>query len=157
MPGEYSFEIGVEWLGDRGAGTASPRSYGREHRVVAPGKPSIEASAARAFHGDASRWNPEEELIAALAQCHLLSYLYAATSAGVNVVGYADQTSGRLEVEPDGSGRIVEVVLRPVVTIAAGGDPEAAAALHSEAHRLCFVANSVSFPVSIEPETLVAQ
>jgi len=48
------------------------------------------------------------------------------------------------------------VVLRPVVTVA---EPEMAAAcaeLHERAHRDCFIASSVSFPVTHEPAVRVA-
>ena len=54
--------------------------------------------------------------------------------------------------EEDGGGRFRRVVLRPVVTIASGSDAERARALHHEAHRLCYIANSVNFPVEHEPE-----
>lgn len=150
MNPSHDFAVSVEWLGNRGEGTSGPRAFGREHRVTVPGKPALEASAARAFRGDADRWNPEEELVAALAQCHLLSYLFVATRAGVVVVDYRDEASGTLRVEPDGSGRMTEVVLRPVVTIEAG-DEALAHELHAEARRLCFIANSVAFPVRHEP------
>ena len=52
--------------------------------------------------------------------------------------------------EPDGSGRFTSVVLHPVVTVAAGSDVERARALHEEAHRLCYIARSVNFPVRHE-------
>jgi len=44
------------------------------------------------------------------------------------------------------------VVLRPRVRVADAKDVEAAAALHHDAHGACFVANSVNFPVRVEPE-----
>lgn len=154
MQNAHEFAVSVEWTGDRGSGTSGPRDFGRDHRVSAPGHPDLVGSAARPFHGDASRWNPEEMVIAALAQCHLLSYLYAATRAGVVVTGYHDDAQGTLRVEADGSGRLVDAVLRPRVRVAA--DPELAESLHAEAHRLCFIANSVAFPVRIEPSTELA-
>jgi organic hydroperoxide reductase OsmC/OhrA len=42
------------------------------------------------------------------------------------------------------------------VTLAPGTDVTRALALHEEAHRLCFIANSVNFPVSIEPRVELA-
>lgn len=36
------------------------------------------------------------------------------------------------------------------------GDAAQATALHEEAHRLCFIANSVNFRVAIEPTVIVA-
>ncbi|WP_395640836.1 OsmC family protein [Pseudolysinimonas sp.] len=150
MKADHRFLASLTWTGNRGAGTAEARTYGREHVVSVAGKPDIHGSAARVFHGDADRWNPEEMLIAALAQCHLLSYLYVAVRNGIVVEAYEDAAEGTLVTTPDGGGRFREVVLRPVVTISAG-DPELAAALHAEANRLCFIASSVAFPVRHEP------
>jgi organic hydroperoxide reductase OsmC/OhrA len=50
-------------------------------------------------------------------------------------------------------GRFVRVTLHPRVTIA-NGDAELARTLHHDAHRLCFIANSVNFPVACEPVIL---
>jgi organic hydroperoxide reductase OsmC/OhrA len=46
-------------------------------------------------------------------------------------------------------------VLHPRVTISAGSDAEKARALHTRAHSICFIANSVNFEVRNEPEILV--
>lgn len=150
----HSFTVSVEWQGNCGTGTSGYKDFSRALEVRAEGKHAIQASAARAFHGDAERWNPEEQLVAALSQCHLLSYLHVATRAGVVVQSYTDAATGTLQTHPDGSGAIVEVVLRPVVTISSG-DPRVAQQLHAEANRLCFIANSVNFPVRHEPQVLV--
>ncbi len=154
MNTEHSFAVSVEWQGNRGTGTSGYKDFSRAVELRAEGKHAILASAATTFHGDADRWNPEEELIAALAQCHLLSYLHVATQAGVIIESYTDAATGTLQTNPDGSGALVEVVLHPVVTISAG-DPATALALHSEANRLCFIANSVNFPVRHEPQILL--
>ena len=108
------------------------------------------------FRGDATRFNPEEFLLAALSQCHLLSYLHACVMAGVVVVGYSDEATARMITTPDGSGHFAEVTLHPVVTIAAGSDQQAAAKAHEAAHSMCFIANSVNFPVHHEPVIKVA-
>jgi organic hydroperoxide reductase OsmC/OhrA len=153
MDADHLFLASLTWTGNRGTGTSATRAYGRDHVVSVAGKPDIHGSAARVFHGDVDRWNPEEMLLAALAQCHLLSYLYVAVQNGIVVESYEDAAEGTLVTTPDGGGRLREVVLRPVVTISAG-DPEAAAALHAEANRLCFIASSVNFPVRHEPTVL---
>lgn len=150
MDADHRFAAALTWTGNRGAGTAGYRAYGRDHVVSIAGKPDILGSAARVFHGDVDRWNPEEMLIAALAQCHLLSYLYVAVANGIIVEGYDDTAEGVLVTTPDGAGRFREVVLRPVVTISAG-DPEVARRIHADANRLCFIASSVAFPVRHEP------
>lgn len=149
MDADHRFAAFLTWTGDRGAGTSSSRAFGREHVVSAAGKPDILGSAARAFHGDLERWNPEELLIAALAQCHMLSLFYVATTRGVVITSYSDEAVGTLRTSPDASGRFTEVVLTPRVTYAT--PPADEGALHAEAHRVCFIANSVNFPVRVEP------
>jgi len=154
MQRDHHFAVAVEWTGNRGTGTSDYRAYGRETVVAATGKLSIDGSAARVFHGNADRWNPEELLIAALSECHLLSYLHVAASHGVVVVDYADDATGTMQQTDDGGGHFTSVTLRPRVTISAG-DPELARELHSKASELCFIANSVNFPVLHEPEVTV--
>lgn len=149
MQNGHSFAVSIEWTGNRGTGTSGFRAYGRDTLLTAEGKPPIEGSAARAFHGDAGRWNPEETLIAALVECHLLSYLYLAAKHGIVVETYTDDASGTIVTEGEG-GRFTEVVLRPRVAISSG-DPGLAQTLHDEAERICFIAQSVNFPVLHEP------
>ncbi|WP_309708448.1 OsmC family protein [Pseudolysinimonas sp.] len=153
MDADHRFVASLAWTGNRGSGTAGYREYGREHVVSVAGKPDILGSAARVFHGDVDRWNPEEMLIAALAQCHLLSYLYVAVANGIVVESYRDEAEGTLVTMPDGGGRFRDVTLRPTVTISAG-DPAVAERIHADAHRLCFIASSVNFPVRHEPTVL---
>jgi organic hydroperoxide reductase OsmC/OhrA len=152
---KHSYEVAVEWLGNRGSGTSDYRSYGREHLVSAVGKPQITGSADRAFRGNTERWNPEELLLAALTQCHLLSYLHVAASHGVVVTAYTDAASGVMEQTSNGGGHFVEATLHPTVTIDGGDDPEGmlalAQSLHEEASEKCFIAASVNFPVLHEP------
>ena len=147
---EHNYAVRVEWEGNRGPGTTDYKSYGREHAISAEGKHPISGSSDRAFRGDADRWNPEEMLLAALSQCHLLSYLHVAASHGIVVTAYADDAVGTMEQSRDGGGRFTSATLRPVVTIAAG-DPELARSLHAEAAAKCFIAASVNFPVAHEP------
>lgn len=154
MDADHHFLASLAWTGNRGTGTSGPRAFGREHVISVDGKPDIQGSAARVFHGDLDRWNPEEMLIAALAQCHLLSYLYVAVRNGIVVEAYEDAAEGTLVTRPDGGGSFREVVLRPVVTISAG-DPDLARRLHADANRLCFIASSVNFPVRHEPTIVV--
>lgn len=161
---KHFYEVAIEWRGNRGSGTSDYKSYGREHVVSAAGKPHIDGSADRAFRGDVERWNPEELLLAALSQCHLLSYLHVAASHGVVVTAYTDSATGVMEQTSDGGGHFLSATLRPVVTIDAGANAgavgadlmELAESLHAEASSKCFIAASVNFPVGHEPTTLLA-
>jgi len=147
----HSYAVEVEWTGDRGKGTASYRAYGRDSTVRAQGKPELAGSADRTFHGDRDRWNPEELLLAALSQCHLLSYLHVCVKHGVVVTGYRDAATGEMTETGDGGGRFTRVDLHPEVDLADESQRVLADSLHEEAGRLCFIASSVNFPVHHMP------
>ncbi len=146
----HHYATTVVWTGDTGVGTRDYTSYRRDHVVRAAGKPDLVGSSDPAFRGDASRYSPEELLVASLSACHMLWFLHLASVAGIVVRGYEDAAEGTMEVAPDGRGRFTEVVLRPSVRIERG-DPTKLSALHEEAHAKCFIANSVNFPVRVAP------
>lgn len=151
MRGEHRYRVTATWTGDRGTGTSGYREYDRSVTLEIPGKPALLASADKPFRGDAARWNPEDLLVAALSECHLLSYLHACVQAGVVVHSYADEATGVLIEDGEGGGAIAEVVLHPHVVVADPSMADAATAAHEAAHRMCFIANSVAFPVRVQP------
>jgi organic hydroperoxide reductase OsmC/OhrA len=151
---EHHYRVEVQWTGNTGRGTAAYRDYARSHVLSVPGqpKPPIPGSSDPAFRGDEARWNPEELLVGALSACHQLWYLHLCSAAGVVVTDYVDDAEGIMHEELDGGGHFARVVLRPVVTISRESDAARARTLHEEAHRMCFIARSVNFPVGHEPE-----
>jgi organic hydroperoxide reductase OsmC/OhrA len=152
---EHRYALTVQWTGNLGEGTSSNRGYSRDHDVLIAGLPVLKGSADPTFHGDRERYNPEQLLLAALAQCHMLSYLHVAVKHGVVVTGYRDDATGLMRLNRDGSGQFESVTLHPHVTVADAGQGDLAARLHHEANQVCFIARSVNFPVHHEPETVV--
>jgi truncated hemoglobin YjbI/organic hydroperoxide reductase OsmC/OhrA len=148
---EHSFSLSAEWTGNRGTGTSGYKDYDRDLVVRAEGPGELEGSAARAFHGADDRWNPEQLLLAALAECHLLSYLQAATQSGVVVTGASVRAECVLAHDRDG-GRITSATLFPEIWLADEDQRGAADALHEKAHEQCFIARSVNFPVALKPQ-----
>jgi organic hydroperoxide reductase OsmC/OhrA len=146
----HTYDTVMTWTGNRGTGTSGYRDYERAHEVTADGPAAIAGSADPAFRGDPARWNPEQLLVAALSQCHMLWYLQLCTDAGVVVTGYVDHAHGTMTENGEG-GRFTEVVLRPEVSVASPTMVDAATELHAAAHRACFIASSVNFPVRHEP------
>ncbi|MGW2159011.1 OsmC family protein [Nonomuraea sp. NPDC001699] len=155
MTRHHTYDVTVTWTGNKGAGTDDYRTYGRDHDVSAEGPPVIAGSSDPAFRGDRARWNPEQLLVASLSQCHMLWYLHLCADAGVVVTAYADRAAGTM-AENGAGGRFTEVVLRPEVTVAAPEMAETAARLHADAHKACFIAASVNFPVRHEPTVRTA-
>lgn len=156
MPKEHIYKAKINWTGNLGTGTSAYAAYSRAHEVSGDGgKDVIRASADSIYRGEASRYNPEELVVAAIAGCHMLWYLHLCADAGVVVVAYEDEPSGKLVETDDGNGKFAEVTINPRVTVTSKCDAELAKELHRKAHEFCFIANSMNFPVKYEPEILV--
>lgn len=155
MVTDHHYALELTWQGNRGTGTSGYRDYSRDCALTAAGKPELLGSADVPFRGDGSRWNPEELLLAALAQCHLLSYLHSAVNHGVVVTSYSDSPVGTMSQRGQG-GHFTSVVLRPRVTIADPAQIALAQEIHHEASANCFIAASVNFSVTHEPVTVAA-
>lgn len=154
---EHRYAVTVRWTGNRGDGTSTYRGYSRDHDVEIAGLPVLKGSADPTFHGDRTRYNPEQLLLTALSQCHMLSFLHVAVKHGVVVTAYEDRAEGLMRTNRDGSGQFESVTLRPDVTVAVPVDAAIMKELHEEANQVCFIARSVNFPVLHAPTTLVAE
>ncbi|MDP2312373.1 MAG: OsmC family protein [Pseudomonadota bacterium] len=128
-------------------------TYDRTHRISFGGGIAVAASSAPAFLGDPAKVNPEEQLVAALSSCHMLTFLAIAAKKRLVVDRYEDAAEGWLEKNAEGRLAVTRVVLRPKVSFAPGATVDAAmlADLHHKAHDNCFIAQSVKTDVRVEP------
>jgi len=154
MGRQHSYATVTTWTGNLGTGTSTYRGYSRDHELTADGVPAIQGSSDPSFRGDPARWNPEQLLLTSLASCHMLSYLHLCAVNGIVVTEYVDRSTGTMEQAGDG-GHFAEVTLHPEVTIDDADKLELAESLHTEAHKNCFIAASVNFPVRHEPRITV--
>ncbi len=151
MTGQHDYTVLVKWTGNKGFGTTGYTTYERSHTISVDNKPTLLASSDPAFRGDKNKYNPEELLVASLSSCHMLWYLHLCAEAGVVVLEYEDNATGTLIEDKAIGGRFSEVVLHPIVTVEESIMIPKAIALHENANRLCFIANSVNFLVSHQP------
>lgn len=152
---KHRYDVRTIWSAGAGGAPKSLDGFSRTHRIEIAGKPAIEASSDPSFRGDPTLHNPEDLLVASLSSCHMLWYLVLCVARKIPILAYEDAAYGIMAETPR-PGRFVEVVLRPKVTIAKGGDTALSAKLHERAHAECFVANSVNFPVRHEAEIVEA-
>ena len=143
------FMAHVEWTGANKGPTRDPATFSRDLNLALEAI-TLPMSAAPGYRGDPSRANPEQLFVAAISACHALTYLFLAAKNGVPVVSYTDDAEGHLGIV-EGKIRMSRVILRPRITLEAGGNDTRARELVTKAHAGCFVANSVSTPVNIEP------
>jgi organic hydroperoxide reductase OsmC/OhrA len=143
----HEYTSALVWTGNRGEGTRTYRGYDRSWEIRTPGKAVIACSNDPLLGGDPARPNPEDLLLSALSACHMLWYLHLASKAGIVVHNYRDEPLGVGETAPDGAGRFVRAVLRPVIEVEQGSDLALADSIHGQVHHYCFIARSVAFPI----------
>ena len=129
-------------------------TYSRDHALVLGSGTRVDSSAAAEFKGNPQRTNPEEQLVAALSSCHMLTFLAIAAKKRLVVNSYIDSASGVLAKDAEGKLAVTAVTLRPQVVFAPETpvDAPALSTLHAQAHSGCFIANSVHTVVTITPQ-----
>jgi len=128
-------------------------TFDRTHTIEFGGGIKCQASSAPEFVGKANLVNPEELIASALASCHMLTFLAVAAKSRLSVKTYQDQAVATLGKNTEGKMCVTHITLRPKVEFD-GAEPvsiEKVNELHAKAHKHCFIANSVSAKVAIEP------
>ncbi|MEM6892389.1 MAG: OsmC family protein [Bacteroidota bacterium] len=149
---EHHYKAEIKWMGNEGNGTSGYTAYNRNHTTTIQGKNHvIEGSSDPSFRGDKSRYNPEELFLSSIATCHMLWYLHLCSVHKVVVTAYEDYASATMQEDVKGSGRFSSVVLHPRVQVSDSTMLEMANALHEEANKMCFIANSCNFKIEHEP------
>lgn len=145
-------EISNRWTGNLGIGTASVKGYSRDHTVSLANKPDLHLTTGNPHVGDPSKLNPEDLLVSAISSCHMLTYLYLCSLEGIVITDYEDRAIGFHWEDQNGSGKFNRIILKPAFRVNDPTQVKRALELHHEAHEKCFIANSLNFPVLIEPD-----
>jgi organic hydroperoxide reductase OsmC/OhrA len=128
-------------------------TFDRTHQIEFGGGIKCQASSAPEYLGKANLVNPEELLASALASCHMLTFLAVASKSRLNVKSYSDQAVATLDKNAEGKLCVTKITLQPKVVFE-GNETipfEKVQELHAKAHKHCFIANSISAKVAIEP------
>ncbi|MCO5146622.1 MAG: OsmC family protein [Aquamicrobium sp.] len=133
--------------------------YSRRHEIRFDGGASLAGSSSpsvvREPWSDPAAADPEELFVASIASCHMLWFLDFARRAGVGVRAYRDAPSGEMAKNAEGRIAVVKVTLRPHAECDA--DAATLEELHHKAHEACFIANSVTSDVRVEPVFEIAK
>ena len=151
MNQQHYYSLIVAWTGNTGEGTSNYRTYERSHTITIAHKPDILGTSDTAFNGDKTKHSPEDLFLASIAACHMLWYLYLCAEAGVVITAYIDNAKGVMVQTADGGGYFTEVTLYPAITLRDETMVVKATALHHDAHKLCYIANSCNFPIHHQP------
>ena len=137
---------------DRQGTEFSYKEYTREHVWKFDGGSEVRATAAPQFLGNDALVDPEQAFVASLSSCHMLTFLALAARDNFVVDNYEDRAVGFMERNDNKRLAITRVVLRPKITW--GSEPpteEQLDKLHHHAHEQCFIANSVTTKIEVEP------
>jgi organic hydroperoxide reductase OsmC/OhrA len=143
------------WL--RGEQDFLGKKYSRKHVLRFDGGVEVPGSSSPHVvplpYSEAAAVDPEEAFVSALSSCHMLWFLDLASRRGFCVDRYHDAAVGVMAKNARGKYAITEVTLRPDVTFSGARVPdrETLEKLHHEAHEECFIANSVTTEVRVEP------
>lgn len=147
MANKHLYTLELNWKGNP---TGNSIQNDRLYEVKIEGKETFLGSADKTFFGDPTLYNPEDLLLSALTSCHMMSYFYLCRKHQISILNYTDTPIGTLVVHPNGSGQFQKVVLQPTVMLANSDLKELALSLHTEAKKLCFIANSCAFEIVVE-------
>jgi organic hydroperoxide reductase OsmC/OhrA len=127
------------------------KTYPRDHAWRFDNGIEIPGSAAPAYLGNPDRVDPEGAFVAALASCHMLTFLALASNRGFVVDSYEDCAVGHLGKNANGKMAVIRVDLRPQITFSGAKRPAQTDLdwLHDKAHQECFIANSVNTEVHV--------
>ena len=143
------FTTNIEWK--QTSSDFSYEKYNRNHTIFFSGNHTLKNSAAPEYFGNTDMSNPEELLAAALASCHMLTFLAVASKSGYNVQSYNCKAEALLAKNDEGKMSITEITLTPEIVY--NGDklptPEQLKSLHDKSHKNCFIAQSLKTKVNI--------
>jgi organic hydroperoxide reductase OsmC/OhrA len=151
----HEYRAHIHW--ERGDAVFTDNRYSRGHSWQFDGGVAVPASSSpytvRVPLSVEAAVDPEEALVAALASCHMLWFLSLAAAGRCRVDDYRDQAVGSMGRNAAGKTAMLSVTLRPQVRFSGEHVPTRAdiVQLHERAHEECFIANSVTTAVHIEP------
>ncbi|MGH8279954.1 MAG: OsmC family protein [Gammaproteobacteria bacterium] len=145
----HRYQAVCHWRGSTGVGY---EAYDRSHELRAPpAEGAIAASSDPSFRGDPTRLNPEQLLVMAAASCQMLAFLAIAARARLNVIEYEDRAEGCMS-ENDKPLRITQITLKPHIVLLGAADEARVCRLLEQAHRECYIANSLKTAITLEPQ-----
>jgi peroxiredoxin-like protein len=121
--------------------------------VAAAGVPELRTAPPADFDGPGDAWSPEQFLMAAVETCFLFTFRAVAQASKLDFTALEVSGEGTVD-RKDGATRFTQIVLRPRLTLPAGGNRERAMRVIEKSEKACLVSASLSTPVRLEPEVV---
>ncbi|MFT5721579.1 MAG: organic hydroperoxide reductase OsmC/OhrA [Motiliproteus sp.] len=144
-------EAAINW--QRTGHESEANTYSRNHRVTLNGGQEVDVSASVEFKGDPNCADPEQMLVSAVSSCHMLFVLAIAEFQGYRVDSYVDNPKGYLEGNDKKGKQVTRIELFPRIIFSGDTlpDQKAISRIHANAHSNCFIRNSITAEVTINP------
>jgi len=136
----YYYETDIQWKGDKDLQIASGKL------------PAIAAGAPPEFKGREGVWSPEHLFVAALTSCYALTLLAIAEFSKIALISLSSSAKGKLAKVQGGGYQVTEIVVKPSVVLASANDLARMPRIWEKAKENCFISNSITSKIIIEPE-----
>ena len=105
--------------------------------------PPLQTAPPTQYGGPGDQWSPETLLVAAAADCFVLTFRAIARASSLAWSSLICDADGKLD-RTDGITRFTELTLRARLVLAAGADVERARRLLEKAEKACLITNSLA-------------
>jgi peroxiredoxin-like protein len=145
MEQEHSYQVKVNWQEKRMGQLTAPEIPLEITVATPPDFPQ----------GIIGIWSPEHLFVAALASCLMTTFLAIAEKSKLDFVDFSCSAVGIVD-KSDGSYKVTEVTLKPLVTLATLADREKAERVLALSEKNCLISNSVTAIVKLVPHIHVS-
>jgi peroxiredoxin-like protein len=134
--------------------TARAQSEG-DVTISGAGLPDISSAPPAEFGGPGDQWSPESLLVAAVADCFILSFRAIARASKLEWTALECEVSGTLD-RPDRVTQFTQMDVSAALTVPPGTDVEKAEKLLHKAEQSCLISNSLKAERALETAVTVA-
>jgi peroxiredoxin-like protein len=144
MAEEHKYDISLRWIADR-KGEVSSTALPLKIEVATPpdfpkGIPGI--------------WSPEHFFVAAVNSCLMTTFLAVAENSKLEYVSFTCDSIGEVD-KVEGKFQVTEIILKPTLTLPAGGNEERALRILDMSEKNCLISNSVKSKIVFEPKVVI--
>lgn len=130
-------------------------TFGARVRLTSDTALAIESDAPPEFGGPPGLWSPESLLVAAVADCFILTFRAVARASKLEWHSLAVDVEGVLD-RSEGVTRFVAFTVKPRLTIASAQAEHLALSVMEKSERSCLITNSLSADCELVPSVSVA-
>ena len=124
--------------------------------LTSPGLSPIDSAPPAEFGGPGDRWSPETLLVAAVADCFILTFKAIARASKMDWVSLSCDADGILD-RVDNVTQFIEFRLRAVLDAPEGTDERKAMRLLEKSERDCLITNSLKSETHFDAEVRIAE